>query len=67
MAAVQIIELYNFVSKNTLKLFTALDLPQDFLKQYPSVWENNKDFIDDHISFQKLIVDDAAEHGISLV
>jgi len=43
---VQTVQLSDFVSKNTLILFTALDIPQDFLNQNPDTWENNKDFVD---------------------
>lgn len=38
MTEVQTVQLCDFVSKNTLKLFTALDIPQDFLNQRPSTW-----------------------------
>jgi len=68
MTSVQTIQLCDFVSKNTLKLFIALDIPQDFLNQHPSTWENNKSFVDGRIRVQKLkVVNDAAERGISLV
>jgi len=68
MTAVQAIQLCDFVSKNTLKLFKSLDIPQNFLNQHPSTWENNKSFVDGRIRVQKLkVVNDAAEHGILLV
>jgi hypothetical protein len=65
---IQTVQLCDFVSKNTLKLFTALDIAQDFLNQHPSTWENNKDFVNGRIRVQKLkVVNDAAERGISLI
>lgn len=58
----------DFVSKNTLKLFAVLDIPQDFLNQNPDTWENNKDFVDGCKRVQNLkVVNDAAERGISLI
>lgn len=51
MTAVQTVwrmQLYDFVFKNTLKLFTALDIPQDFFNQHQSIWENNNDYVEGH-------------------
>lgn len=68
MTEVQTMQLCDFVSKNTLKLFTALDTAQDFLNQHPSTWESNKDFADGRIRVQSLkVVNDAAERGILLI
>lgn len=56
------------MSKNTLKLFTALDIPQTFLNQHPNTWKINNDFIEGCRKVQKLkVVNDAAERGISLI
>jgi len=66
--AVQTVQLSDFVSKNTLKLLIALDIPQDFLNQNPDTWENNKDFVDGSKRVNNLkVVNDAAERGISLI
>uniref|UniRef100_A0A2S2PCY9 Uncharacterized protein n=1 Tax=Schizaphis graminum TaxID=13262 RepID=A0A2S2PCY9_SCHGA len=66
--AVQTVQLSDFVSKNSLILFKALDIPQDFLNQNPDTWENHKDFIDGCKRVQHLkVVNDAAERGISLI
>ncbi|VVC38145.1 Hypothetical protein CINCED_3A013392 [Cinara cedri] len=68
MTAVQTVQLCDFVCKNTLKLFKALDIPQDFLNPHPSTWENNNDFIESRKRIQNLkVVNDAAERGISLI
>ncbi|XP_025424087.1 uncharacterized protein LOC112693307 [Sipha flava] len=68
MTEVQTVQLCDFVSKNTLKFFTALDIPQNFLNQHPSTWGSNKDFVDGRKRVQNLkVINDAAERGIALI
>jgi len=68
MTEVQTVQLCDFVSKNTIKLFIALDIPQDFLNQHASTWESNKNFVDGRTKVQNLkVVNDAAERGIVLI
>ncbi|KAL4084583.1 hypothetical protein QTP88_027520 [Uroleucon formosanum] len=66
--AVQTVQLCDFVSKNTLILFTALDIPQDVLNQNIGTWENNKDLVNGCKRVQNpKVVNDAAKRGISLI
>ncbi|KAF0703407.1 Uncharacterized protein FWK35_00035355, partial [Aphis craccivora] len=65
LTKVQTVQLCDFVSKNTLKLFTTLDIQQDFLNHHPSTWGSNKNFVDGLKRVQNLkVVNDAAERGI---
>lgn len=66
--AVQTMQLCDFVTNNTLKLFTALDISPDFLMQHPNTWEEDANYIDGRRRVQSLkVVNDAAERGISLI
>jgi hypothetical protein len=60
-------ELSDFVSVNTRMLFVSLDLNQDFLKEDPSIWDTNNDYIRGQTLVRKLkVVNDPAERGVAL-
>jgi hypothetical protein len=58
----------DFVTSNTVKLFTALDMPTDFLQLHPSMWETNENY---RIALRRItnlkVVNDAAERGVALI
>jgi len=59
--------LSDFVTNNSKKLFTALNLPHNFLKNHPSTWENDDEYIQLRKRIQELkVVNDTAERGIAL-
>jgi hypothetical protein len=47
-------ELHEFVTNNTYKLFTALDIKIDFLTTPPNAWINNIEYIDSCEKIKKL-------------
>jgi hypothetical protein len=60
--------LHDFVTNNTYKLFTALDIKTDFLTTPPNTWISNIEYIDGCEKIKKLkVVNDAAERGIALM
>lgn len=61
-------ELNDFVTNNTHKLFTALNIKTDFLTTHPSTWKNSTEFLDGYKKVKALkVVNDAAERGIALM
>lgn len=48
--------LYDFVTNSSNKLFTALNLPHNFLKNHPSTWENYYEYIQLRKKIQELKV-----------
>jgi hypothetical protein len=61
-------QLSDFVSTNTMKLFTAFNLPQDFLKLDSANWATNDDYVAACNTLRKLkVVNDAAERGVALI
>lgn len=60
--------LSDFVSVNTLKLFTALSIEHGFLNDHPSTWKNNNHYEDGLNKIKGLrVVNDAAERGVALI
>src|SRR6218665_1515990 len=58
-------KLSDFVTTDTRQFFVALDIPQDFLHQYPSGWKSNYGYILGLCRVRAVkAVNDAAEHGI---
>ena len=67
-ADIQDKQLCDFVSQHTRTLFTALDIPHDFLIHDPNTWENNEAYTDGQKKLKGLkVVNDAAERGVALV
>src|SRR6218665_2499361 len=65
---VQVKQLYDFVSQHNRNLFTALDIPHDFLIHDPCTWENNEVYIKAKKMLRGLkVVNDAVEHGVALI
>jgi len=61
-------QLSDFVSKHTKQLFTALNIPQQFLLNSPDTWSTDKDYIDGQRKVRSLkVVNDAAERGVALI
>src|SRR6218665_1542750 len=61
-------KLSDFVTTNTRQFFVALDGPQDFLHTHPSEWKSNYGYIRGLCRVKAVkAVNDAAEHGISLI
>lgn len=61
-------QLYDFVTHNTKKLFEALQIPMDFLLLHPSTWEEDEGFLAGKRKLQQLkVVNDAAERGVALI
>jgi len=61
-------KLNEFVTSNTRQLFNALDIPQQFLQQHPSMWKSLDDYRHGQNRVMSLkVVNDAAERGISLI
>jgi len=61
-------KLNEFVTSNTRQLFNALDIPQQFLQQHPSLWKSLDDYRRGQNRVMSLkVVNDAAERGISLI
>lgn len=46
-------ELHDFVTNNTYKLFTDLDIKTDFLTTQPKTWLSNNEYIDDSEKIKK--------------
>lgn len=60
--------LSDFVSKHTLQLFIALDIPQHFLTKRPDIWDSDDDYIVGQRKVRSLkVVNDAAERGVALI
>jgi hypothetical protein len=60
--------LYEFVTGKTKKLFSAPDIPLNFLHLHPSIWNTNDDYIRGRCKVHNLkVVNDAAERGVALV
>lgn len=58
----------DFMSKNTLKFFSALDISVKFLETPPSSWKNQDDFQAAAKKVKSLsVVNDHAERGVALV
>ncbi len=61
-------QLSDFVSHQTRQLFTALDIPQDFLTKSPDQWNSDHDYIAAQQKLRSLkVVNDAAERGVALI
>jgi len=61
-------QLCDFVSQHTKQLFTALNIPQQFLMNSPDTCSTNNDYI---VGWWKVgslkVVNDAAERGVALI
>src|SRR6218665_801338 len=65
---VQVKQLCDFVYQHTRTLFTALDIPRDFLIHDPFARENNEAYIKAQKMLRGLkVVNDAAERGVALI
>lgn len=61
-------KLSDFVSQHTRKLFTALNIPQDFLTTNPDTWATDNNYIVGQKKVASLkVVNDAAERGVALI
>lgn len=61
-------QLSDFVSEHTRNLFTALNVPQNFLTKCPDTWDSDNDYIAGKRKVRSLkVVNDAAERGVALI
>ena len=61
-------KLNEFVTSNTRQLFNALDIPQQFIQQHPSMWKSLDDYRHgQNRLMSSKVVNDAAEREISLI
>ncbi len=61
-------KLSDFVSQHTRQLFTALDIPLNFLTSNPATWSSDNDYIIAQKRVRCLkVVNDAAERGVALI
>ncbi|XP_050541892.1 uncharacterized protein LOC126905840 [Daktulosphaira vitifoliae] len=59
---------YQFITANTRKLFSALDINQDFLNDDPNTWYRNSNYNSAKTKVQSLfVVNDPAERGVALM
>jgi hypothetical protein len=61
-------KLASFVTRNTNRLFTILELPTGFLHEDPATWDDNEQFVSAQTIITHLrVVNDFAERGVALM
>lgn len=61
-------KLSDFVTSNTYKILSLLNVSLSFLEENPCLWENNEEYVKGKKKIDSIrVVNDAAERGVKLI